>query len=103
MKIVRALNWRTPPEIARVGFSTQTKLPGGFGGPGGSFLVVVAAVALPLLLLLLEPPPGPPKPPGNLVRVENSTQAISGGGALIKRRDYTDLKTIPGKFSPLKS
>ena len=46
---------------------------------GVVFLVVVAVVALPLLLLLLKPPPGPPKPPGNLVRVENPTRAISGG------------------------
>ena len=68
-----------PSEIARVGFSTRTKLLGGFGGPGGGFLVVVAVVALPLFLLLLKPPPGPPKPPGNLVRVENPTRAISGG------------------------
>ena len=49
--IVPAINERNPPDIARVGFSTRTKLPGGFGGPGGVFLVVVAAVALPLLLL----------------------------------------------------
>ena len=32
--IVPALNYRNPQEIARVGFSTRTKLPGGFGGPG---------------------------------------------------------------------
>ena len=35
--IVSALNYRTPPEIARVEFSTRTKLPGGFGGPGDMF------------------------------------------------------------------
>ena len=43
-------------DIAAVGFFTRTKLPGGFGGPGGAFLVVVAVVALPLFLLLLKPP-----------------------------------------------
>ena len=42
---------KTPPEIARVKFSTRANLPGGFGGPGGGFLVVVAVVALPLFLL----------------------------------------------------
>ena len=36
---VPALNERHPPEIARVRFSTRTKLPGGFGGPGGGFVV----------------------------------------------------------------
>ena len=60
---------RDPPEIARVKYSMQTDLPGGFARPGGGFLVVVAVVALPLFLLLLKPPPGPPKPPGKLVRV----------------------------------
>ena len=37
-----------------------------------------------------KPPPGPPKPPGNLVRVENFTRAISGGVPLIKCRDYRE-------------
>ena len=68
-----------PSEIARVGFFTRTKLPGGFGGPGGGFLVVVAVVALPLLLSLPKTPGKTPKPPGNLVRVENFTRTISGG------------------------
>ena len=43
---------------------------------------------LPLLLWLLKPPPRPPKPPGNLGRVENPTRATSGGGSLMKGRDY---------------
>ena len=36
-----------------------------------------------------KPPPGPPKPPGNLVRVEKLTRAISG--------EFTQLSawTIP--------
>ena len=67
-----------PPEIVRVRFSTRTKLPGGFGCPGGVFLIVVAIIALPLLLLLPKTPGKAPKPPGNLVRVENFTRTISG-------------------------
>ena len=47
----------------------------------GVVLVIIEIVAKPLLLLRLKNhPPGPPKPPGNLVRVENPTRAISGGG-----------------------
>ena len=65
---VPALNYIITSEIARVGFSARTNLPGSSGGPGGGFLGVVAVVALPLLLLLLKPPPGPPKLPPDLVR-----------------------------------
>ena len=43
------------------------------------FFVVVAVVALPLCLSLLKTPPGLPIPPGELVRVETSTRAISRG------------------------
>ena len=48
--IVPALNQRLPSEIARVGFSARTQLPGGFGGPGDGF-GIVAVVAKPLPLL----------------------------------------------------
>ena len=70
-----------PPEIARVRFSTQANLPGGFGVFAGVFLVVVvvAVVALPLLLLVPKTPGKTPKPPGKLACVENLTRAISGG------------------------
>ena len=47
----------------------------------GVVLEQVEAVAKPLLVpVLKKPPPGPPKPPPNLVRVENPTRTISGGG-----------------------
>ena len=70
----------TPPEIARVKFSTRTNLPGGFGGPGGGFSNNRNSGKATTATTTKKPPPGPPKPPGNLVRVENPTRAISGGG-----------------------
>ena len=47
----------------------------------GVVLVIIEIVAKPLLLLRLKDThPGPSKPRGNLVRVENTTRASSGGG-----------------------
>ena len=67
-----------PSEIARVGFSTRPKLPGGFGGPG-DFSNNRSSGKATTVTTAKKTPPGPPKPPGNLVRVENPTRAISGG------------------------
>ena len=70
----------TAPEIARVGFFTRAKLPGGFGGPGGVFSNNRNSGKATTATTTKKTPPGPPKPPGNLARVENHTRAISGGG-----------------------
>ena len=76
--IVPALHSRRPPEIARVGFFTRTKLPGVFCAVP-DLLAVVAVVALPLLLSLPKTLGKKQNMPGNLVRVKNPTRAISGG------------------------
>ena len=78
--VVPARNSRPPPEIARVSFSTRTKLPGGFGGPGGGFCNNRNSGKATTATTTKKTPPGPPKPPGNLARVENHTRAISGAG-----------------------
>ena len=70
---------RDPPEIARVKFSTRTKLPDGFGGPGGGFKNHRNSGKATIATTTNKTTPGPPKPPGKLVRVENFTRAISGG------------------------
>ena len=62
----------------------------------GVVLVIIEVAANPLLLLRLKkPPPGPRQPPGNLVRVENLTRAISRGGL------HSSAGTIWQGFSPM--
>ena len=50
-----------------------------FGGPGGGPFKTGSNSGF-ATIFISKTPPGPPKPPGNLVRVDNSTRAISGGG-----------------------
>ena len=64
---------RNPSEIARVGFSTRTKLPGGFGGPGGGFSNHRNSGNATTATTAKKPPPGHTKPPGKLVRMEICT------------------------------
>ena len=63
-------------------------MPGGFGGAGGVFNNNRNSGKATTATTTTKTPSGPPKPPGNLVRVENYTRAISVGGPLIECWDY---------------